>query len=347
MGVKLRNGKYWIDYRDAHGTRIRKKIGTNKKHAERIYRAKMKEVDDEKLLGIKRPRVRKLSFDEAVEEYMKWARGNKITWKRDQQSLAHWQDELKGRMLCDVVRLDIERYKLRRKDQAAPRTTNEEVSCLRRLFNRMIEFGFTTKNPVKGVKLLRQPPGRLKMLSHAEEKRLLDACLPQLRPLVIAALSTGMRRGELLALTWDAVDFDRNVITVRNSKNGESREIPMTGRLRATLLGLPRSAEKVFCSGRGTPYKSVRIVFDNAVKRAGLKDFRFHDLRHVFASNLRMKGADLLDIKDYLGHKTLAMTSRYAHVTNKRKQEVIKLLDEPEDGHFLDTEGSKVVDLPS
>lgn len=348
MGIKTyKDGTHGIDYRDASGRRIRKKVGRSKKFTEIVLRARLKEVDEEKLLGIKKALIRKISFDGAVEKYMEWARSNKVSWKRDQQSLAHWQREFRGKTLSEICKLDIERYKQKRREQVAPRTVNEELACLRRLFYRMIDWDFAAGNPVKGIKFLRQPPGRLKILSAYEETRLLDACPPQLKPLVITALHTGMRLGEILALAWDDVDLNRNVIIVRNSKNNESREIPLTDTLRRTLLKLPGNTEKVFCSSRGTPYKSIRIVFENSVKRAGLEDFRFHDLRHVFASNLRMKGVDLFLIAEYLGHKTLAMTRRYAHVTTERKQEEIKRLDEPQAGRFLDTDEGKVVEMQS
>jgi integrase len=148
-----------------------------------------------------------------------------------------------------------------------------------------------------------------------------------------------MRRGEILGLRWDDVDFNRDVILVRRSKNGESREIPMTRKLRATLFDLPRTSDQVFTSRKGEAYRSIRNAFLRAVRSAELRDLRFHDLRHVFASNLRMGGADLFLLKELLGHKTLAMTMRYAHITCTRKREVIGVLD----GEFLESGSGDVV----
>jgi integrase len=301
------------------------------------------EIAEGKLFGVRRKP--KLSFAEAVGKYMEWAKGNKISWLRDQQSLAHWQIELGRKLLSQVSRLDVERYKLKRKEEAAPRTVNEELSCLKRLCYRLMEQGLAENNPVKGVKFLRQPPGRIRTLSSEEMERLIEACPEHIRPIVITALNTGMRQGEIFGLQWQDVDFSRNVIVVRNSKNGERREIPMTATLCRVLVELQRHAEEkrrrkpaatqppignVFMTPDGMPYgggRSIRESFVRATKKAGLVDLRFHDLRHVFASNLRMRGADLLDIKEYLGHKSLAMTARYAHITTERRQEVIQLLD--------------------
>jgi len=339
MGVFYRNNNWWIDYY-FNGKRKREKIGPSKKLAEIVLKKRLVEIAEGKYLEVKRkPNI---SFNDAVEKYMEWAKTNKISWLRDKQSLAHWQEEFQKKKLSEICKLDIERYKARRKEEVAPRTVNEELACLRRLFYRMMEWGFADENPVKGVKFLRQPPGRLKMLSPEEEKRLLDECCPSLKPVVITALNTGMRLGEIMNLEWNNIDFYHGFITVRNSKNGESRQIPMNETLRITLQNLPKSSDKVFTSRNGKPYRSIRTAFENAVRRAGLRDFRFHDLRHCFASKLRIKGADLADIKEYLGHKSFEMTMRYAHITPERKKDVIRLLD----GHYLDTgTNEKVISL--
>jgi integrase len=145
-----------------------------------------------------------------------------------------------------------------------------------------------------------------------------------------------MRLGEALKLRWLDVDFDRNVITIRNSKNGERREVPMTDYLHKTLAGKSKDSDHVFCTPAGKPYTSGRSLwetFKRATKKVGIVDLRLHDLRHHFASSLRMKGVDLLDIKEYLGHKSITMTMRYAHITTERKKAVIKCLD----GDFVET----------
>jgi len=347
MGIFFRNGNYWIDYREK-GKRIRKQIGSeeNAKTVLKILEEGLVEsvieIAEKKLLETKRNTG--IKFNEAVEKYVEWAKTNKISWLRDKQSLAHWQEEFQKKKLSEICKLDIERYKARRKEEVAPRTVNEELACLRRLFYRMMEWGLAESNPVKGVKFLKEPPGRIAFLSIEEEKRLIDACPDNLKPIVIVALDTGMRKSEILNLKWQDIDFNREVIIVRNSKNGESREIPMTNRVKELLTGLSRYGENVFCSKNGASYKSLRSTwesFHRAVLKAGLNGLRFHDLRHVFATNLRSAGADLADIKECLGHKTLAMTNRYAHVTNKRKKDVIKLLD----SHYLDTEEAKVLTM--
>jgi integrase len=336
MAVFRRGQHWWIDFY-IDRKRRREKIGPSKKLAETVLKKRLVEIAEGKFLDVKRKP--EIGFDEAVEKYMEWAISNKSSWDRDKVSLSHWLKEFSGRKLSDISKLDVERYKMRRKDEVAPRTANEELACLRRLFYRMMDWGFAEGNPVKGIKFLRQPPGRIKFLSEEEKDRLLDACNSYLKPVVMTALFAGLRRGEILSLKWEDIDFRRNVIIVRNSKNGERREVAISERLREVLAALPRNDERVFSCRNGSSYKSIRTAFTTAVRKAGFVDLRFHDLRHVFATTLKNRGADLDDIKEFLGHKSLDMVMRYAHITSERKQETIKLLD----GHCLDTGGEETV----
>jgi integrase len=344
MGVYKKKGIFWVDYRNARGRRKRKKIGRSQKRAEQYNRLCLVERDNEKLFGVGRSAPEDILFEEAVVKYMDWARVNKISWRRDEQSLAHWLEVARGKRLSSLSKPDVESYKAARKDVVAPRTVNEEVACLKRLYYRMMDWGFAAGNPTRGVKALREPPGRIKTLSLDEEKRLLEACPAHLGPVVSCALHTGMRMGEILRLEWRDVDLGRNVVIVRDSKNGQSREIALTRIFGAVLRGLPRRHEKVFLTPGGEPDRSGKGIlesFKRAAGKVGIVEMTFHDLRHVHATNLRSAGADLADIKENLGHKTLVMTNRYAHVTNKRRQDVIRLLD----GHYLDT-GASTPPLP-
>ncbi|MFH1435574.1 MAG: site-specific integrase, partial [Pseudomonadota bacterium] len=219
-------------------------------------------------------------------------------------------------------------------------------ACLKRFFNRLTDWGYlgAGMNPARGVKPLREPPGRMKFLSPEQARILLDACPPHIKLLVLLLMMSGMRLGEAIRLLWDDIDFERNVIIVRDSKIGERREVPMTDTLRDALSRADRRCDHVFCTPAGKPYACTRSIwetFKRATRKAGIDDLRLHDLRHHFASSLRMKGADLLDIMEYLGHKSLEMVRRYAHVTTQRKQEVIKLLN----GDIRATSEPEVVQL--
>jgi integrase len=133
-------------------------------------------------------------------------------------------------------------------------------------------------------------------------------------------LNTGMRRGEILSLEWEKhIDLKHGFIFLDVTKNGERREVPINQTLRETLKKLPRRLDSpyVFTDNEGNRFKDIKWSFKTALRRSEIKDFRFHDLRHTFASHLVMAGVNITTVKDLLGHKTLTMTLRYAHLAAK------------------------------
>ena len=178
---------------------------------------------------------------------------------------------------------------------------------------------------------LREPQGRVRCLDNAERHRLLDACAqsPQrfLLPVVVLALATGARKQELLSLTWRDVDLPRERLVLLVTKTGEPRSVPLTGRARAALQTLAKvrhlHTTLVLPRRDGAAPIDIRHAWQQAVRQAGLTDFRFHDLRHCCASYLAMHGASLLDIAAVLGHKTLQMVQRYAHLTEAHTAQVV------------------------
>ncbi|MHC4196901.1 MAG: site-specific integrase [Planctomycetota bacterium] len=187
-----------------------------------------------------------------------------------------------------------------------------------------------TLKKVRKVKLLKEPPGRLRFLSKEECQALIEVCSPHLRPIVVTALNSGMRKGEILRLRWEQVDLKHGFILLDITKNGERREIPINSTLRATLEAIPHGpkSEYVFVDRNGNPFKDVKRSFRTACRRAGISDFRFHDLRHTFASHLVMGGVDITTVKELLGHKTLTMTLRYAHLAPSHKVNAVRVLEE-------------------
>ena len=182
----------------------------------------------------------------------------------------------------------------------------------------------------------REPEGRLRFLSEAEEARLLTECRragahprvscrsPQLHAIVTVALNTGMRRGEIFGLRWDRVDFARGVILLERTKSGRRREVPMNRAVYDVLAPL-HAARSI---GRVFGLSSARTAFTSAVERAKLGDFHFHDLRHTFASWLVMRGRPLKEVQELLGHQTIVMTMRYAHLSPDRLRDAVAALDD-------------------
>jgi integrase len=231
--------------------------------------------------------------------------------------------------LSEITPLIIDGYISQRAASLKPATVNRDVVVLRHMFVKAIAWGKALANPVAHVKPLRVDNRRLRYLSHEETPRLLRVADEDLRPLLITALHTGLRRGELFALTWQDVDFRLGVIRVVHTKNGERREIPMTNTLRETLLKLPRrlASGYVFPGKTGHGLVDIRKCFHRALREAGIEGFVFHDLRHTFASYLVMAGVDLITVKEFLGHKDLKMTLRYAHLAPDYKRAAISRLD--------------------
>ena len=205
---------------------------------------------------------------------------------------------------------------------------NREVACLKHIFTKAIEWGIVQKNPGKKVKLLRERNTRLRYLNEKEIGRLYDACAEHLKPIVTVALNTGMRKEEILSLRWKDLDYRIRTISILDTKNGESREIPMNDIVYRTLLAIKRKYDSpwVFCKRNGERYGNIRKAFEGARKRAGIVDFRFHDLRHTFASYLVMNGIDLKTVQELLGHKSFEMTLRYAHLSPEHKKRATDIL---------------------
>ena len=169
----------------------------------------------------------------------------------------------------------------------------------------------------------KKPRGRERYLDAEEIARLLAACAesknPYLTTIVTVALNTGMRKAELLGLTWERVNLSTFTITLYKTKADKSRGIPVHGDLEAALRALePDPAKRVgllFKKRDGRRWGQVRTAFEAALDRAGIAGFRFHDLRHTFASHFVMRGGSLADLKEILGHADIKTTMRYSHLS--------------------------------
>nr|WP_246341398.1 site-specific integrase [Simiduia aestuariiviva] len=198
------------------------------------------------------------------------------------------------------------------------------------------EWEWLEDNPLRKVRKPKEPRGRVRFLSDDERDKLLAACkassCKQLYPIVVLALSTGMRQGEIMGLTWADVDFKRGYLTLHDTKNGERRSVPLVGHAKEVIINLAKARRidtpLVFYSKRkpSSPL-FVRIPWAEALKKAEIENFKFHDLRHTTASYLAMNGASLAEIADILGHKTLSMVKRYAHLSEQHTSKVLESMN--------------------
>lgn len=342
MGVFKKNGSWWIDYYLADGRRKREKIGPSKDQAGTVLNKRRVQVAEGKFLDVKREK--KHRFSEATIRFLEYSKSNKESYRRDEGMVRRHLLPAFGRKHLDTITTwDIEKFKAKRKNEVKPASVNREIACLKTIFNKAILWGMTKDNPVRGIKTLHENNERVRYLERDEIPKLLAECAEHLRPIVITALNTGMRQGEIFRLEWDVIDFQRGQIHVRKTKNGESRVLEMNSPLSSTLRQIRRRPQypQVFLGRTGKPVKDCRTAFENAVRRAGITDFTFHDLRHTFASHHVMNGTDLLTLKELLGHKNLQMTMRYAHLSQQHKKKAVEAVGAVLSGHHMDTKAKK------
>jgi integrase len=318
---------WYIDYR-VNGKRYKRRIGPHKKLAEQVLMdIEVKKAKGE-YLGIHE--LKKITLADFLDEYLTWASVNKgantYTLNR---FCADRLREVFTSHLSGITAKQVDDYKVKRRAVVSPATVNRELALLKHMCTKAVEWGYLKANPLIPVKFLKEPLGRLRYLTREEMDALISTCSPHLRPIVMVALHTGMRKGEVLGLTWQDIDFGASTITVRHTKNNEPKVIPMNQTLYEELQRLPRHLRSayVFCNPQGQPYDEVKRSFKTACQNAGIRDFRFHDLRHTFASCLVMNSVNLKTVQHLLGHKDIRMTLRYSHLSQEHLQAAVGTLD--------------------
>jgi integrase len=205
-------------------------------------------------------------------------------------------------------------------------------TLLKKMFNLALDWGYCAHNPVLKVKLFSERDNlKERVLSEEEEAKLLEQCPRQLKPIVIAALNTGMRRNEILMLKWEQVDLKTLTLQVTRTKSGKNRMIPINNAL-LEVLNIQRqnvNSNFVFPNPEnGEPFRSIRNGFISSCRRAGIENLRFHDLRHTFGTRLIQKGVDIVTVQNLLGHRNVTITQRYTHTSSVQKREAVDLLVE-------------------
>ncbi|HZY04037.1 MAG TPA: tyrosine-type recombinase/integrase [Anaeromyxobacteraceae bacterium] len=255
-----------------------------------------------------------------------------------------------GRRRLDAIGpAEIEAYKARKlREGQAAKSVNNHLYVLRKLLNLAVEWGELSHAP--RVKQLRVPHGDFQFLTFEETERFLRAAAPEWKPFVTTALKTGLRVGELLALRWEDLDLVAGRLVVRRTlwqdqegtpKGGRIREVPLSDEAVATLQAHRHlRGPYVFCEpdGRRLNHNRVKQVVPRTCARAGLaKRLTTHDLRHTFASHLVMRGVALKAVQELLGHATIDMTMRYAHLSPDVKRDAVQLLDRPAPARSADS----------
>lgn len=267
---------------------------------------------------------------EFAVEYIAHARDvkGKRTWKNDEQLLKPILKLFGNKRLSEVSTKDIEDFKLMRLKEVKPATVNRALSVLRTLFNTAKKWNqYYGENPVSIVGLLHEDSFEERILSFEEQRELLEQSIPYLRPIIITALNTAMRRNEILNLKWSDVDLDKGYLVVdqTNSKSKKERQICLNEDVRKVFVELKlRSAgsDYVFIDDKGNKINSIRTAFEAACRRANLKGLRFHDLRHTTATRMVECGANIVAVSRILGHSDIKTTMRYTHPDESMKEAV-------------------------
>lgn len=283
-----------------------------------------------------------MTFGEVALLYLS-AKNHTSKW-RDQCSLNRLSPFFRDRYLADINRHQVRLYVQSRRDKGiSDSTIRKELHFASAAINFVrLEHELDLKNPFHALGIP-EPDGRLRWLSQDEAARLIQASrlyarTPYLPCFIRLALNTGCRRGELLGLEWSRVDFSRRLLFLeaRHTKTKTRRTIPLNDAAIIALDDLRRfhdlaypDSPWVFTSAAGGHIRWLKTGFRNSCRRAGITDFRIHDLRHTCASWLVMAGVDLYVVRDLLGHASITTTERYAHLAPAKVAAAVAVLDTP------------------
>jgi len=336
--------RWCINFSGPDGKRVRKvaRLAQTEEEALIVLQDEIQRAFDREY-SLKRENEKAKFFEFANVYLENYAKLKKRSWESDQKYLRSQLIPFFGEMeLSEISPLHVNKFMVKRQgDGVRNSTINRELTVLKKMLNLAIEWQYDIRiNPVKkGNFFSEEEYRRDRVLSEEEEKRLFRTAAPHLRPILTCALRTGMRYSEILSLKWENCDLSEREITIRaeSNKSGKKRVIPIGNRLHSELVILwelnREKSEYAFLyldtkTGKQRPVKTVRKAFVNACRRAGIEDFRFHDLRHTFGSRLVSRGADPVSVKDILGHANLRTTEVYLHSSMKRMREAVALLDE-------------------
>jgi integrase len=350
--VRKRGQTYQIDYFDPTGKRIRKSFD-KKKDAEAELGKRVSLKAEGRYLDVKKECVTTLG--ELIKKYTENFENQRSfnNWKK--LCLENFKEYFGLDTIIDNIRyVHFETYRNHLRQKLTHKGTirkdasvNREMSCLHHLFAKGVEWELLEQNPFKRGKslLMKENNKRLRFLSHDELQGLLAASPEYLKEIIICAVNSGMRRGEVLSLAWKQIK--NGFIYLQKTKTDESRQIPINDTLEELFQKIKkqnpnsiyvfkyRTLEKdkkemgnlKVLTFKDAPINNVKHSFSTALRKAAIDDFRFHDLRHTFASHLLMNGASLKDVQELLGHKTMEMTMRYAHLSQEHKRNAVNLLN--------------------
>ena len=322
-------GKTWTIGYVVAGKRVREGVGTNRQMAEVVLKKRIVEAIEGRHFNVRNEG--RIPFSEFAATYIDRCISVLKSVKTERDRVNFWMRVFGNRSLGEITQAELQDLQARKRQTNKPATVNRIMCRLRHMLNKAVEWELLDESPMRRLKFLRENNARLRYLSLEECERLIAGCLaPHLKAIVTVALHTGMRSGEIRNLNWRDLDFDSGFLIIRDSKNGEARHVPMDSAVVELFRNYPRAAgsEFVFTNAAGGRLGWLQHGFRKALVRAGLTDLHFHDLRHTFASQWMMAGGELYALKDILGHKSISMTQRYAHLSPAYRRSMVDRMEQ-------------------
>lgn len=349
---------WWVSYSDPSGQRIRRSTETTNRREARALEAKWKlEAHNSKQWGQQPSRT----FEELMLGYLRAKSDEKRPWgfRRDLDATRHLKAYYIGWDLADITPGSVRGYIARRRNEdVSDLTIKRELCVLSAAFNyARTEWEWDLRNPVPGRKL-KEPEGRIRWITHTEAAALIQVAeiepqAPHLADFIHLALHTGCRKGELLGLEWSRVDLQANLVYLdsNHTKTGKRRSVPLNKDARDAIIKRARFRAQhcpgspwVFAHADGERIRDAKRAFATACRRAGIRDFRIHDLRHTCAAWLVSAEVPLTAVRDLLGHTTIKMTERYAHLAPENIRAAVLVLEGvmSRSGHAVDSKESNI-----
>ncbi|MDA2931380.1 tyrosine-type recombinase/integrase, partial [Acidobacteria bacterium AH-259-O06] len=327
-----RRGTKWQVDTSYKGIRIRELVATEEMAQKTIKKAQTL-IDENRYLEIKRQS--KVTLGQFARRYLQWCKneGQKAfedKSKRLKRMISHLGEDM---LLSEVQSETLEGYKAYRLSTAGvrgkiqPATINRDLANFKHMLTKAVDWGVLVENIGTKVKLLKVKNQKLRYLSGEELEKLFAATSPYLKPLIILAVNTGLRKSELLTLRWSDINFRTGYIELLDQKNGEMSYIPMNRDVKEALRKIPRRLDSpyIFSKKNGLPPVDIKYHFYKALRQSGIAHCT-HSLRHTFASHLCMSGVDLPTIRELMRHKSYSMTLRYAHLSNQHTKKAVDTL---------------------
>jgi site-specific recombinase XerD len=326
------SGVYWIRYADMMGRIRREKAGT-KSAALTLYRKRKTETLQGKKLP-ERLRTPMVSFAELSRDALAYSKAHKRSHDDDVIRMERLLGRFRDRAADSITPQELEHHLAQTAEENdwAPSTVNRYRALISLVFRLGIESGKVKENPARLVKHRQENNARVRWLSPEEEVRLraaISAMYPEHTPELDLALHTGLRLSEMYGLRWEYVNPSRRVLSIPRSKNGEIRHVPLNAPALAALAEFRKRGDgsgPVIRNLQGEALAGGRHWFEPAIKKAKIRAFSWHCLRHTFASRLVMIGVDLRTVQELMGHKDISMTVRYSHLTPKHTLAAVELL---------------------